>query len=134
MKKTELTSSGIASVCDTKMLRHMTAMIAMRQNLINLDIVHAIWRSRKKIVWLQKCLVNPWFNRYHSTTCLKALAVLYAVPLALYVWLRRRNRKKFSFKSKIDSELLFFEKKVVRCFMNERSKYYAVSMRLRCVL
>lgn len=35
----QLTSKGIASVWDTSMLRHTTAIIAMRQNLITLDIV-----------------------------------------------------------------------------------------------
>lgn len=46
LPKIKLTSKGIASVCDTNMLRHTAAIIATRHNLIIPDIVPG-----KLIIW-----------------------------------------------------------------------------------
>lgn len=124
IRKIELTSSGIASVCDTNMLRHMTAIIAMRHNLINLDIFQTI------LDWLQNFFVNPW--SINITRRLFWKHWLYWESFHwLYTWLSKKRENLFEHQNRDSDNFL---KKIVRCFMNEQKKYYAVSMRLRCVL
>lgn len=56
--RVELTSSGIASVCDTNMLRHTTAITAMRQSFINLDIAPEAKLLQNFLSQINKW--NPW--------------------------------------------------------------------------